>query len=90
MDIAPQKVHPLNKRITAELLTHCEDENDVIAVEKNPSYKPKVILAKQRLHFVLKVVLVWVKLHFVKKSLKFLKSPIFLRVLKTIHFFFLL
>lgn len=34
MDIAPQKVHPLNKRITAELLTHCKDENDVIAVEK--------------------------------------------------------
>lgn len=34
MDIAPQKVHPLNKRITTELLTHCEDENDVIAVEK--------------------------------------------------------
>tara|TARA_B100001093_G_scaffold224987_1_gene215640 strand:+ start:23598 stop:24752 length:1155 start_codon:yes stop_codon:yes gene_type:complete len=34
MDIAPEKKHPLNKRITAELLAQCEDENDVIVVEK--------------------------------------------------------
>ena len=34
MDIAPEKLHPIDKKTTAELFNNCKDQNDVIAANQ--------------------------------------------------------